>query len=94
MVCPEAEVKFYLDADLDTRAARRQLDLAAQGVSMDVGAVAHDVAQRDRQDSERALAPLRKPEGASVVNTSGLSLEEVVQRMVDVVERARCCTGS
>lgn len=94
VVWPEAEVKFYLDADLDTRAARRQRDLAAQGVSMDVGAVANDVAQRDRRDSERALAPLRKPDGAAVVNTSGLSLEEVVQRMVDVVERARCCTGS
>jgi cytidylate kinase len=49
--------------------------------------------RRDRQDSERALAPLRKPEGAAVVDTSRLSPEEVVERMVKVVEQARCCTG-
>jgi len=93
VVWPFAEVKFYLDADLETRARRRQRDLAAQGVAMDVAAVAEDVARRDRQDSERALAPLRKPEGAAVVDTSRLSPEEVVERMVKVVEQARCCTG-
>ena len=93
VVWPVAEVKFYLDADLETRARRRQRDLAAQGVAMDVAAVAEDVARRDRQDRERALAPLRKPEGAAVVDTSGLSPEEVVERMLKVVERARCCTG-
>jgi len=93
VVWPRAEVKFYLDADLETRARRRQRDLAAQGVVMDVAAVAEDVARRDRQDRERALAPLRKPEGAAVVDTSRLSPEEVVERMVKVVEQARCCTG-
>ena len=93
VVWPRAEVKFYLDADLETRARRRQQDLAAQGVAMDMAAVAEDVARRDRQDSERALAPLRKPEGAAVVDTSRLSPEEVVERMVKVVEQARCCTG-
>ena len=93
VVWPRAEVKFYLDADLETRARRRQQDLAAQGVAMDVAAVAEDVARRDRQDSERVLAPLRKPEGAAVVDTSRLSPEEVVERMVKVVEQARCCTG-
>jgi cytidylate kinase len=60
---------------------------------MDVAAVAEDVARRDRQDRERALAPLRKPEGAAVVDTSRLSPEEVVECMVKVVEQARCCTG-
>lgn len=94
VVWPEAEVKFYLDADLGTRARRRQRDLLAQGVAMDVGAVAADVARRDRQDSERALAPLRRPEGAVVVDTSGLSIEDVVERMLKVVEQARCCTRS
>jgi len=92
VVAPFAEVKFYLDADLETRARRRQRDLAAQGVTMDVAAVAEDVAKRDRQDSERALAPLRKPEGAAVVDTSRLSPEEVVERMLRVVEQVRCCT--
>ena len=94
VVCPEAQVKFYLDADLDTRARRRQRDLSAQGIATDVGAVAEDVARRDRQDSERALAPLRKPAGAVVVDTSGLTLEDVIERMMQVVEQVRCCTRS
>jgi cytidylate kinase len=94
VVWPEAEVKFYLDADLDTRARRRQQELSSRGVTMDVAAVLADIAERDRQDSERTLAPLRRPEGAAVVDTSRLSLEDVVERMLKVVEQVRCCTRS
>lgn len=94
VVWPEAEVKFFLDADLDTRARRRHKDLLAQGVASEVAAVAADVARRDRQDTERALAPLRKAAGAVVVDTSRLSIEDVVERMLKVVEQVRCCTGS
>ncbi len=94
VVWPDAEVKFYLDADLETRARRRRVQLLAQGVEMDLATVAEDVARRDRQDSERALAPLRKPADAVVVDTSSLAIEDVVERMVKVVERARCCTRS
>lgn len=93
VVWPEAEVKFYLDADLDTRARRRQADLRAQGVEMDLAGVKQDLALRDRQDTERPLAPLRKPEGAVLVDTSGLGLEEVVEEMLKTVERVWCCTG-
>jgi cytidylate kinase len=94
VVWPEAEVKFYLVADLETRANRRQAELRAQGVTMELGDVRRDLAQRDRQDTERALAPLRKPEGAIVIDTSGLAVEDVVEEMVKDVERARCCTRS
>jgi cytidylate kinase len=93
VVCPDADVKFYLDADLDTRARRRQADLLAQGVPMDLAGVRQELALRDRQDMERPLAPLRKPEGAVVVDTSGLGLEEVVEEMLRAVERLWCCTG-
>jgi cytidylate kinase len=92
VVWPEAEVKFYLDADLETRARRRRQDLLAQGVDMDLAAVAADVARRDRQDSDRALAPLRRPRGAVVLDTTRLGLDQVVDRMRRVVEQARCCT--
>jgi len=94
VVWPEAQVKFYLDATLETRARRRHRDLLAQGVSMSVSEVAADVERRDRQDTERALAPLRKPEDAVVVDTSSLTLDAVVDRMLQVVEQARCCTRS
>jgi len=92
VVCPDAEVKFYLDADLKTRARRRQADLRAQGVELDLVAVELDLARRDRQDMERPLAPLRKPEGGIVIDTTGLALEQVVEEMLKTVERVWCCT--
>jgi CMP/dCMP kinase len=94
VVWPEAEVKFYLDADLETRARRRQADLKAQGVLIELGEVTRDLARRDQQDMQRALAPLRKPEGAVVIDTSGLAVETVVDEMARNVEQVWCCTGS
>jgi len=94
VVCPEAEVKFYLDADLDERARRRREELAATGLPADYETVKTEVAQRDRQDMERDLAPLVRPEGALVLDSTALSPEAVVERMLDAVEQARCCTRS
>ncbi len=94
VVWPEAEVKFYLDADLETRARRRQGELRARGLAGDLETVREDVARRDRQDMERALAPLVKPEGAVVVDTTGRGIAEVVDTLLRVVEQARCCTRS
>ena len=93
VVWPQAEVKFYLDADLPARARRRQADLRAQGVEMDLAAVKEDVAARDRQDMGRALAPLVKPAGAVVVDSTACTLDEVVEIMLRAVEQAWCCTG-
>lgn len=92
VVWPQAEVRFYLDADLETRVRRRQVDLRGQGVEMDLAAVTEDVAARDRQDMGRALAPLVKPEGAVVVDSTARSLDEVVEMMLRVVEQVWCCT--
>ena len=94
VVWPEAEVKFYLDADLDTRARRRRDDLLERGLDADLESVREDIVRRDRQDMERALAPLVKPEGAVVVDTTGLGIAEVVETLLQVVEQARCCTRS
>jgi cytidylate kinase len=94
VVCPDAEVKVYLDADLAERARRRRNELAARGMAADYSRVEADVALRDRQDMERELAPLRKPEGALTVDSTSLSPEVVVQRILEVVEQARCCTRS
>jgi cytidylate kinase len=94
VVCPEAEVKFYLDAELDERARRRREELAAAGLPADYETVKAEVTQRDRQDMERDLAPLVRPEGALVLDSTVLSPEAVVERMLDAVEQARCCTRS
>ena len=92
VVWPEAEVKFYLDAGLDSRARRRQADLRAQGVVMDLESVRRDVAARDEQDTRRALAPLVKPAGAVVVDSTALAPDEVVELMRRAVEQVWCCT--
>ena len=94
VVWPEAEVKFYLDADLDTRAGRRQGELRTRGLAADLETVRDEMVRRDRQDMERALAPLVKPEGAVVVDTTGRGIAEVVDTLLRIVEQARCCTRS
>jgi len=94
VVCPDAEVKIYLDADLAERARRRRDELAAGGLPADYESVKAEVALRDRRDMERDLAPLRKPAGAMTVDSTALSPEAVVQRILEAVEQARCCTGS
>ena len=94
VVCPDAEVKFFLDASIETRARRRQAELAAMGRTVPLDAVRTEIAVRDAQDRTRALAPLRKADDAIAVDTSGRSADEVVSIMLDAVERHRCCTRS
>lgn len=94
VVCPDAEIKFYLGASLETRARRRHGELAQSGITTSLDAVRKDIETRDEQDMGRALAPLRKPADAIVLDTTGLSPGEVVERMLEVVERRRCCTRS
>jgi cytidylate kinase len=91
VVCPDAEVKFYLDASLEERARRRQAELRARGVELEPEAARRDIAARDTQDSGRELAPLRKAPDAVEVDSTGLSVEQVVAIMADTVERRRRC---
>ncbi|MET0851582.1 MAG: (d)CMP kinase [Candidatus Rokuibacteriota bacterium] len=94
VVCPDAEVKFYLDAAPEARARRRQQELAARGIVLDLATVRDEVARRDRQDGGRALAPTTVPAGAIIVDSTSLPAAEVVERLVEAVERVRCCTPS
>ncbi|MBI5629127.1 MAG: (d)CMP kinase, partial [Candidatus Rokubacteria bacterium] len=90
----DAEVKVDLVAFLETRASRRLEEVAESGVTVDLTALREEVLRRDRQDMGRALAPLVKPSGAVVVDSTGLEPEAVVRRLLEEVERVRCCTGS
>jgi CMP/dCMP kinase len=95
VVCPDAEVKFFLVASVDERARRRHAELAARGVGADMDTVRAEIVARDAQDSGRALAPLRKAADAVEIDTTALTVEQVVDRMLDVIdERKRCSTGS
>jgi len=91
VVCPDAEVKFYLDASLPERARRRQAEMRARGVALEPEAARHDTAARETQDSSRPLAPLGKAADAIEVDSTGLSVEQVVAIMADAVERRRRC---
>jgi len=93
VVCPDADVKFYLDASDDERARRRQAELAARGVAMELPAVLDEIRTRDVQDKTRALAPLRKADDAISIDTTGLTADQVVNRMMQEIEQ-RCCTRS
>jgi cytidylate kinase len=94
VVCPDAEVKFYLTASLDTRARRRYLEVSARGVPVTYEHVRMEVAARDAQDANRAVAPLRKAPDAIEVDTTDLTVDEVVERMLQLVGERRCCTRS
>lgn len=94
VVFPEAEVKVYLDASLDERARRRQAELGRRGLEVDLDVVRAEVARRDEQDRGRALAPLVRPSGALVLDSTAMTIEAVIDRLVEAVERVRCCTPS
>lgn len=85
-VFPEAEFKFYLDAALSTRAARRLQDWRRDDDPPSLEEVMRDVAARDRQDETREAAPLTVPVGAVVIDTTDLTVDQVVNRCLAVVK--------
>ena len=93
VVCPDAEIKFFLTASLDARARRRHAELRAQGRDASVEALRDELRARDAQDTTRALAPLRRAPDAIELDTSELPVERVVARMLEVVEARRRAAG-
>lgn len=80
-VFPNAEIKFFLTADPDERARRRQLELAAKGVKASLEEVRADLLQRDMNDRSRALAPLVQASDAILIDTTGLSIDAQVEKL-------------
>jgi len=93
VVFPDASVKLYLDAKPAARAARRAAELRARGETVDEAALARELAERDRRDAGRAHSPLRPAPDAVVLDTTLLTLEQVVESMERVV-RARWGEGA
>jgi cytidylate kinase len=81
VVFPQAEVKLYLTADPAERARRRAVELRGRGETVDEAALAREIAARDERDSARRHSPLRPAADALRVDTTGLTLEQVVARM-------------
>ena len=89
VVFPDATVKFFLTASLEIRARRRQDELAGKGVTQDFETTKLEVERRDKQDSEREIAPLRQADDALLVDSSDRSIDDVVGEMLAAVERKR-----
>jgi cytidylate kinase len=92
VVFPEAQVKIFLDADPNERAKRRAQELRQHNPTADVEAVAEELSERDKRDRTRAEAPLVQAPDAELIDTTGLSLEQVEEAILRVV-RARVSNG-
>lgn len=86
VVLPEAQVKIFLTASAEERAKRRYDELAAKGVSVVYEEVLADVKLRDYNDSNRPIAPLKPAADAITLDTTGFSLEESSQKLVEIIK--------
>jgi len=90
-VLPDASCKIFLSATIEERTRRRCRELEERGTAVvDADAVRRDIEYRDHNDSHRALAPLAKAEDATLVDTTGLSVEQVVET---ILRRVRHCAS-
>lgn len=85
-VLPDADVKIYLTASVEERARRRVLEMKEKGMEADFEEVKRDIAYRDKNDSEREFAPLRQAEDAVLIDSTELSFEEVIDKVLGLVK--------
>lgn len=83
-VLPHADVKVYLTASVETRAKRRYQELQEKGEDCNLEEIAHDIEERDRRDMTREIAPLKQAEDAVLVDSSNMTIAEVVKTIVDL----------
>ncbi len=86
MVFPEAELKVFMTSSPEVRGKRRQMELFEKGIHSDLETIVKNLKERDQIDSNRAEGPLRKAEGALEIDTSDLTFEEQVERIVQAAE--------
>ena len=85
VVFPKAEYKIFLTASLDERAKRRWEEWKKEGVNVTLEEVKREIELRDKRDSEREIAPLRKPPDAKVIDNSGLKQEETLEKVLSFI---------
>ena len=84
VVFPEAEIKIYLDASIEERAKRRQIQLKEKGMEVNMRNLISSLEDRDLKDKNRDVSPLLIPEGAKVIDSTNLSIDEVVNKIMDL----------
>ncbi len=85
-VLPEATLKIFLTASVEERASRRYLELKRKGIDVNLDELKKDIINRDKIDSEREAAPLVKAEDAIVIDTTGSSIEKVVDNIIELLK--------
>ncbi len=86
VVFPQADVKVFLTASVEERALRRYKELVAKGEDVKLEVLQQEIANRDKQDSERAISPLRQAEDALYLDTSAMTIEEVTTYLMQLVQ--------
>lgn len=88
VVLPDAECKIFLTASSHVRAERRYKELVEKGETCDLEQIEKDIIARDEQDMNREIAPLKQAEDAVLVDSSDMTIDEVVNRIIELAERA------
>jgi cytidylate kinase len=89
VVFPYADIKCYLDATAEERARRRTLELKAKGYECDEEQIRIDILERDARDSGRDISPLKKAEDALLIDSTGLSVEEVFRKLLELIRQGQ-----
>jgi CMP/dCMP kinase len=87
VVFPDAFLKFFLEASTEVRAKRRKMQLKEQGIDVSLEDLLIEIAERDKRDRQRAVAPLREASDAIILDTTALSIDEVFAAVLAEVER-------
>ena len=85
-VLPDAEVKIYMTASSKARAQRRYDEYISKGIDADYETIYQDIVARDYQDTHREISPLKKASDATEIDTSSLTIDEVVEKVLDLVD--------
>ena len=86
VVFPNAQLRIFLTASVEERARRRYAEMVAKGQQVDLQQLQADIAERDKQDSERAISPLRQAEDALLLDTSDMGISEVTEKILQLVQ--------
>ncbi|PIC56779.1 cytidylate kinase [Sporosarcina sp. P12(2017)] len=86
-VLPEAELKIFMTASVEERAERRLLEEQKRGMKSDYETLKREISERDQADSERKISPLKKAEDAITIDTTGKTIEEVTNSIVEYAEK-------
>jgi CMP/dCMP kinase len=89
VICPQADVKIFVDATPEVRAHRRTIELLAKGVTVDEAKILDEIRRRDERDRSRSVAPLKAADDAYQLDTTTLDIEAAVSRAIAIVESAR-----